>query len=59
MSKIVFAVSVAVLILIIDALLSIGTLTPTSAVAGSAPAMMTGAKGLPTSPYDDYEIVVD
>jgi hypothetical protein len=38
------------------------TLTPTNALAGSSvdpPAiMMTGAKGLPTSPYDDYDIVV-
>jgi hypothetical protein len=35
--------------------------TATGALAGSAdkqPAMMTGAKGPPTSHYDDYEIVV-
>jgi hypothetical protein len=60
MCKIVFAAAVAVLVLIIDSWLSIRTLTP-SAVAGStdnAPVMMTGAKGLPTSHYDDYEIVV-
>jgi hypothetical protein len=40
----------------------IGIRTPASAVAGSTvdpPAiMMTGAKRLPTSPYDDYDIVV-
>ena len=60
MCKIVFAAAVALLVLIIDSWLSIRTLTP-SAVAGStdnAPVMMTGAKGLPTSHYDDYEIVV-
>jgi hypothetical protein len=37
------------------------TFTPTRAVAGStgnAPVMMTGAKGPPTSLYDDYDIVV-
>ena len=35
--------------------------TPTSALAGSVdkpPVMMTGAKGPPTSLYDDYSIVV-
>jgi hypothetical protein len=33
---------------------------PTGAVAAGdqPPAMMTGAKGLPTSHYDDYDIVV-
>ena len=38
----------------------IRTSTPAGAVAGStdnAPAMMTGAKGLPTSPYGDCDIV--
>ena len=39
------------------------TLGPGDALAGStdkAPVIMiTGAKGLPTSHYDDYEIVVD
>ena len=57
-----FAAAVAALILTgIGTWLGVRTLTPTSAVAGSngnAPAMMTGAKGLPTSPYDDYDIVV-
>jgi hypothetical protein len=60
MCKIVFAVAVAVLVLIIDSWFSIRTLTP-SAAAGSidnGPAMMTGAKSLPTSPNDDYDIVV-
>jgi hypothetical protein len=58
-----FAAAVAAFGLIgIDAWLSIRTLTPASAVArptDNAPVMMTGAKGLPTSPYDDYDIVVD
>ena len=38
----------------------VGTVTPTSALAGSTIdpfAMMTGAKGLPTSHYDDYSLV--
>jgi hypothetical protein len=38
----------------------VGTLTPTSALAGSSVdplTMMTGAKGLPTSHYDDYSLV--
>jgi hypothetical protein len=41
--------------------IGVGAITTTSAVArstDSAPAM-TGAKGVPTSPHDDYEIVVD
>jgi len=57
-----FAAALAVFVLIaIDAWLSIRTITPASAVAGwtdTAPVMMTGAKGLPTSPYDDHDIVV-
>src|SRR5881227_2478418 len=38
----------------------VGTPTPTSALAGSTVdplAMMTDAKGLPTSHYDDYSLV--
>jgi hypothetical protein len=57
-----FVTAVAVFVVIgIDAWLSIRTITPASAVAGSidnAPVMMTGAKGLPTSHDDDYDIVV-
>jgi hypothetical protein len=57
-----FVAAVAVLVLIgVGTWIGIRTLTPTSAVAGStdnAPVMMTGAKGLPTSPFDDYDIVV-
>ena len=57
-----FVAAVGVFVLIgIDAWLSIRTITPASAVAGSfgnAPVTMTGAKGLPTSHYDDYDIVV-
>jgi hypothetical protein len=56
------AAAVAALVLIgIGTWVGVRTLTPTGALAGSAdkpPVMMTGAKGLPTSPYDDYEIVV-
>ena len=56
-----FAAAVAVFVLIgIDAWLCVRTF-PASAVAGSvenAPVTMTGAKGLPTSHYDDYDIVV-
>jgi hypothetical protein len=40
--------------------ISLGTIAPTSALAGSTVdplAMMTGAKGLPTSHYDDYSLV--
>jgi hypothetical protein len=40
--------------------IGVGTLTPTSALAGSSVdplAMTTGAKGLPTSHYDDYSLV--
>jgi hypothetical protein len=38
----------------------VGTATPTSAFAGSTVdpfAMMTGAKDLPTSRYDDYSLI--
>jgi hypothetical protein len=59
-----FAAVVAVLVLIgVGIWIGIRTLIPTSAVAGStdnapnAPMMITGAKGLPTSHYDDYDIV--
>jgi hypothetical protein len=63
MRKIVlFAATVTVFVLIgVATWIHIGTPTPTSAVAGptnNAPVMTTGAKGLPTSLYDDYEIVV-
>jgi hypothetical protein len=61
MRKIVFVVAVAVLVLVTDAWLSIRTMTRGSALASSAdapPVMTTGAKGPPTSLYDDYEIVV-
>jgi hypothetical protein len=56
-----FAAAVAVFVLIgIDAWLCVRTF-PASAIAGSfdnAPLTMTGAKGLPASHYDDYDIVV-
>jgi hypothetical protein len=40
--------------------IGLGTITPTNALVGSTvdpSAMMTGAKGLPTSQYDDYSLV--
>jgi threonine synthase len=56
------AAAVTVFVLIgIATWIHVGTPTPSSAVAGptdSAPTMMMGAKGPPTSLYDDYEIVV-
>jgi len=59
-----FVAGVALFVLIgIDTWLCIRTLGPGDALAGStdkAPVIMiTGAKGLPTTHYDDYEIVVD
>jgi hypothetical protein len=57
-----FVAAVTVFVLIgIATWKHVGTPTPSSAVAGptdSAPTMMIGAKGPPTSLYDDYEIVV-
>jgi hypothetical protein len=57
-----FAAAVAALVLIgIGTWFGVRTFTATGALAGSAdkpPAMMTGAKGPPTSHYDDFEIVV-
>jgi hypothetical protein len=56
-----FVAAVAVLILIgVGSWIGIRLLTPKIAVAGpdNAPVMTTGAKGPPTSLYDDYEIVV-
>jgi hypothetical protein len=56
------AALIAVLVLIgIGTWFGVRTFTATRALAGSAdkpPAMTTGAKGLPSSHYDDYEIVV-
>jgi hypothetical protein len=40
--------------------IGVGTIAPTTALADSTVdplAMMTGAKGLPTSYYDDYTLV--
>ncbi len=40
--------------------IGVGTITTSSALAGSTvdpSAMMTGAKDLPTSHYDDYSVV--
>ncbi len=57
-----FVAAVAMLALIgAGSWIGIKTLTPQSAIADptdNAPVMPTGAKGLPTSPYEDYDIVV-
>ena len=56
------AAAVAAFVLIgIGTWFGVRTFTATGALAGSVdkpPAMMTGAKGSPTSHHDDYEIVV-
>ncbi len=56
-----FAGAVAVLVLLgVGAWIGVGTGTSTSARAASTIdpfAMMTAAKGLPTSHYDDYSVV--
>ena len=47
-------------VILIGTWIGVGTVAPTSALAGSTVdplAMMTGAKGLPTSHYDDYSLV--
>jgi hypothetical protein len=57
-----FVAAAAALVLIgIGARIGVRTLAPTGALADSTdkpPVMMTGAKGLPTSHYDDYDLVV-
>jgi hypothetical protein len=57
-----FVAAVTVFVLIgIATWIHVGPPTPSSAVAGptgNAPVMTTGAKGLPNSLYDDYDIVV-
>jgi hypothetical protein len=57
-----FIAAVAVLAVIgVGAWIGVRTLTPTGALAGSTDqplVMTTGAKGSPTSHYDDYDIVV-
>jgi hypothetical protein len=58
---VVFAAGVATgVVIAIGTWIGVGTITTTSALAGSTIdplAMMTGAKGLPTSRYDDYSLV--
>jgi hypothetical protein len=62
MHKIVLSAVAALIVIGIGAWLGVRTLTLKSAVAGStddnSPVMMTGAKGSPTSNYDDYDLVV-
>ena len=58
---ILFAAGVATGVVIsIGTWIGVGAIAPTSALAGSAVdpfAMMTTAKDLPTSHYDDYSVV--
>jgi len=58
---VVFAAGVATgVVIAVGTWIGVGTITTTSAFAGSTIdplAMMTGAKGLPTSHYDDYSLV--
>jgi hypothetical protein len=62
MRKITLFVALTALVLIsIGVWFGVRALTPAGALASSTNqplVMMTGAKGLPTSHYDDYEIVV-
>ena len=62
MRKTTLFAAVATLVLIgVGTWFGVRTFTATGALAGSAdkaPAIITGAKGSPTSLYDDYEIVV-
>jgi hypothetical protein len=61
MRKIVLLAVAALIVTSIGAWLGVRALTPKSAVAGStddSPVMTTGAKGLPTMHYDDFDIVV-
>jgi hypothetical protein len=57
-----FVAAITALVLIgAGAWIGVRTLTPTGALADSTDqpsVMMTGAKGSPTSHYDDYDIVV-
>jgi hypothetical protein len=60
MRKIVLFAVVALIVITTGLWIKFRTLAPTDALAESTnkpPAMMTGAKGLPSSLYDDYEIV--
>jgi hypothetical protein len=61
MRKIVLLAVVALIVIGIGTWLGIRARGPTGAVASStdnSPVMMTGAKGLPASHYDDYDLVV-
>jgi hypothetical protein len=55
------AATTALVVIGVGAWIGVRTLTPTGALAGSTDqpiVIMTGAKGPPTSPYDDYDLVV-
>jgi hypothetical protein len=61
MRKIALLTVVALIVVATGMWIRFRTLAPADALAESInkpPAMMTGAKGLPSSLYDDYEIVV-
>ena len=57
-----FVAAITALVLIgVGAWIGVRTMTPTGALADSTDqptVMMTGAKGLPASHYDDYDLVV-
>jgi hypothetical protein len=55
------AATTALVLIGVGAWIGVRALTPTGALAGSTDqptVMMTGAKGPPTSSYDDYDLVV-
>jgi hypothetical protein len=62
MRNALFVAAFTALVLIsIGAWIGVRAFTPTGAIAGASdqlPVMMTGAKGSPTSHYDDYDLVV-
>jgi hypothetical protein len=61
MRKIVLFAVTALIVIATGAWVGVRTLAPASAVADSTdkpPVTMTGAKGQPTSHYDDYDLVV-
>jgi hypothetical protein len=60
MRKVILFAVVALSLIGVGAWIGVRAFTPTGAIAGSSdqpPAMVTGAKGSPTSHYDDYDLV--
>ena len=60
MRKIIFFALVALIVIGVGTWLGIRAHGPTGAVAAGdePPVTMTGAKGLPMSHYDDYDVVI-